>query len=125
MLIMRINKADFKIILNHMKSLSPLENIELIKQTQDGKTKYDDINQFINVYSAKKVSNLMDKINTEFLISNNNIHDGGSQTTDLPKHIKKKLKQIVDKLKSQLNALKEKDKELTERENKLNQIESN
>jgi predicted transcriptional regulator len=122
---MRINKADFKIILNHMKSLSPLENIELIKQTQDGKTKYDDINQFINVYSAKKVSNLMDKINTEFLISNNNIHDGGSVNKDLPKNIKKQLKQIVKKLKSQLNALKEKDKELTERENKLNQIESN
>ena len=64
---MQINKTDFKVILNHMKSLSQLENNELINQTRYGKTDYNDINQLINIYSSKKISKLMDKINNNFL----------------------------------------------------------
>jgi hypothetical protein len=64
---MQINKTDFKVILNHMKSLSQLENNNLINQTRNGKTDYNDINQLINIYSSKKISKLMDKINNNFL----------------------------------------------------------
>ena len=70
---MQINKTDFKVILNHMKSLSQLENNELINQTRYGKTDYNDINQLINIYSSKKISKLMDKINNNFLT-----FDGGT-----------------------------------------------
>ena len=82
---MQINKTDFKVILNHMKSLSQLENNELINQTRYGKTDYNDINQLINIYSSKKISKLMDKINNNFLTfggeggegdDDNNVDDG-------------------------------------------------
>ena len=73
---MQINKTDFKVILNHMKSLSQLENNNLINQTQNGKTDYNDINQLINIYSSKKISKLMDKINNNFLTL------GGEPTND-------------------------------------------
>jgi ribosomal protein L12E/L44/L45/RPP1/RPP2 len=73
---MQINKTDFKVILNHMKSLSQLENNNLINQTRNGKTDYNDINQLINIYSSKKISKLMDKINNNFLTL------GGGDTDD-------------------------------------------
>lgn len=131
---MQINKTDFKIILNHMKLLSSLENNELIKETQNGKTKHNDINQLINIYSPNKVSKLMDKINKTFLTSNNISNIGGGKTTnnknkledyDLPNHIKEPIKDIIDKLKFQLAVLKEKDIMLTNRENILIQKEFN
>jgi hypothetical protein len=131
---MQITKTDFKIILNHMKLLSSLENNELIKETQNGKTNYNDINQLINIYSPNKVSNLMNKINKTFLISNNISNIGGGRTTnnknkledyDLPNHIKEPIKDIIDKLKFQLAVLKEKDIMLTNRENILIQNEFN
>ena len=131
---MQITKTDFKIILNHMKLLSSLENNQLIKETQNGKTNYNDINQLINIYSSNKVSNLMNKINKTFLISNNISNIGGGRTTnnknkledyDLPNHIKEPIKEIIDKLKFQLAVLKEKDIMLTNRENILIQNEFN
>ena len=131
---MQISKTDFKIILNHMKLLSSLENNELIKETQNGKTKHNDINQLINIYSPNKVSNLMNKINKTFLISNNISNIGGGRTTnnknkledyDLPNHIKEPIKEIIDKLKFHLAVLKEKDIMLTNRENILIQNEFN
>jgi len=72
---MQINKTDFKVILNHMKSLSQIENNELINQTRYGKTDYNDINQLINIYSSKKISKLMDKINNNFLTFGGEVGD--------------------------------------------------
>jgi hypothetical protein len=93
---MQINKKDFKVILNHMNSLSPLEINELIKQSQSGKTNNNDINQLINTYSSHKVSKLMNKINNNFLISNNINMYGGNET-----NIEKIIKNLED-LKVQL-----------------------
>jgi hypothetical protein len=90
---MQINKTDFKVILNHMKSLSQLENNNLINQTRNGKTDYNDINQLINIYSSKKISKLMDKINNNFLTF------GGRQS----KITKSKSKLTFAKLKTHIN----------------------
>ena len=97
--IMQINKKDFKIILNHMNLLSPLEINNLIKQSQSGKTNNNDINQLINTYSPNKVSKLMNKINNNFLISNNMYGGAGADA-------RKKITDIISKLetlKKQLN----------------------
>jgi len=91
--IMQINKKDFKIILNHMNLLSPLEINNLIKQSQSGKTNNNDINQLINTYSPNKVSKLMNKINNNFLISNNMYGGAGA---DEGAH--NKITAIIDKL---------------------------
>jgi len=83
---MQINKKDFKVILNHMNSLSPLENKNLIKQTHAGKTNNNDINQLINTYSPHKVSKLMNKINDNFLI-NINMYGGANNVNTSKQNI--------------------------------------
>jgi hypothetical protein len=100
--IMQINKKDFKIILNHMNLLSPLEINNLIKQSQSGKTNNNDINQLINTYSPNKVSKLMNKINNNFLISNNMYGgaDAGDDVHDKIIDIINKLEELKKKLNS-------------------------
>jgi hypothetical protein len=98
--IMQINKKDFKIILNHMNLLSPLEINNLIKQSQSGKTNNNDINQLINTYSPNKVSKLMNKINNNFLISNNMYGGAGAD-----KSAHDKITDIINKLENLKNKL--------------------
>jgi hypothetical protein len=60
---MTISKNDFKIIYNHMKSLSYTDNQRLIQQIMQGKTSVNEINNVITKYSNEKVAKLMGKIN--------------------------------------------------------------
>ena len=88
-----------------MNLLSPLEINNLIKQSQSGKTNNNDINQLINTYSPNKVSKLMNKINNNFLISNN-MYGGAGADEGADVDARKKITDIISKLetlKKQLN----------------------
>ena len=142
---MTISKNEFKIIYNHMKTLSGYNIKNLINQVEQGKTNNDDINKIINVNSSKKVAQLMNKINTmlggtETSISDTssssgfiqeNIKDiieklsGGAspeipqnKTTDLELY-KENIRVIIEKLKKKSDLLKEKEKQLIARENEI------
>ncbi len=60
---MTISKNEFKIIYNHMKSLSQSKNQNLIQQATQGKTHISEINNIITTHSKEKVVKLMGKIN--------------------------------------------------------------
>ncbi len=60
---MTISKNEFKIIYNHMKSLSQSKNQNLIQQATQGKTHISEINNIITAHSSEKVVKLMKKIN--------------------------------------------------------------
>ena len=78
---MPISKTDFKIILNHMNQLSPSNIENLIKDTTNGNTTNNEINKLIKLYSASKVTKLMNKIN--------NLLIGGGENTATSSEIPK------------------------------------
>jgi hypothetical protein len=141
---MTISKNEFKIIYNHMKTLSKYNIQNLIKQVEQGKTNNDDINQIINVNSNKKVVKFMNKINilmfggaetnetTSSEIPNNTVNVANETTSsEMPNNtaatdkttdvemIKEDIKNIIEKLKIKSDLLKEKEKELIARENEI------
>ncbi len=70
---MTISKNEFKIIYNHMKSLSYTENQNLIEKAKHGNTTVNEINNIILTHKSEKVAKLMSKINNFML--------GGSEGT--------------------------------------------
>lgn len=144
---MTISKNEFKIIYNHMKSISPLEKIDLIKQAGQSHTSNSEINNLITKYTSEKVVKLMRKINNFMLGGSDNASDGNSATSsaipntitdsatsidnniDLIKDatreinnidsIKESIREIIEKLKTKSDLLKEKEAYLLAKENEI------
>jgi hypothetical protein len=142
---MTISKNEFKIIYNHMKTLSSYNIQNLINQVEQGKTNNDDINQIIYVNSSKQVAKLMSKINTMLGGAETSIIDtsstegfiqenikdiieklSGGSSPEIPQDkaidlelYKENIRNIIEKLKIKYDLLKEKENELIERENKI------
>ena len=135
---MTLSKNEFKIIYNHMKSLSQYNIKNLINQVEQGETNNDDINQIIYVNSSEKVAKFMNKINvfmsggaetnsttssekpnaTNVTNSTTSSEKPEDKTTNI-ELVKENIKNIIDKLKIKSDLLKEKEKELIARENEI------
>lgn len=130
-----------------MKSISPLEKIDLIKQAGQSHTSNSEINNLINKYTSEKVVKLMRKINNFMLGGSDNASDRNSATSsaipntitdsatsidnniDLIKDatreinnidsIKESIREIIEKLKTKSDLLKEKEAYLLAKENEI------
>lgn len=144
---MTISKNEFKIIYNHMKSISSLEKIDLIKQAELSHTSNNEINNLITKYTSEKVVKIMRKINNFMLGGSDNTSVENSATSsavpntvidsatsidnniDLIKDatreinnidsIKESIREIIEKLKTKSDLLKEKEAYLLAKENEI------
>lgn len=78
---MTISKNEFKIIYNHMKSLSNTNNQQLIQQASQGKTSKSEINNIITTHSSEKVVKLMRKINNFMFGGADGLSDNTTSST--------------------------------------------